>query len=179
MAEIRVCAIAAFDEERGIGKNNALPWSCPADMKHMRDLTRGHTLLMGSLTYLSLPKERRPLPERKSVVLTRSKESFLARLDEEEKARVLEKVELIQDAQEYIRLLKQGEQKIDTEILWVFGGEKVYRLTKGLWDEVFLTRIPGKHDCDAFFPDFEQGFRLNKTEAGEGCEFQHFVRILK
>ena len=61
--------IAAVARNGVIGANNALPWRLPADLKHFRSLTTGHTIVMGRKTWESLG---RPLPERQNVVVTRS-----------------------------------------------------------------------------------------------------------
>ena len=63
-----ITLIAALDEHNAIGLGNTLPWHLPADMKHFRSLTVGHTVLMGRRTFDSLPKGA--LPDRRNVVLT-------------------------------------------------------------------------------------------------------------
>ena len=63
-----ITLIAALDEHDAIGLGNTMPWHLPADMKHFRSLTMGHTVLMGRCTFDSLPKGA--LPDRRNVVLT-------------------------------------------------------------------------------------------------------------
>ncbi|ETK09795.1 hypothetical protein T231_08210 [Tannerella sp. oral taxon BU063 isolate Cell 6/7/9] len=63
-----ITLIAALDEHNAIGLGNTMPWHLPADMKHFRSLTMGHTVLMGRRTFDSLPKGA--LPDRLNVVLT-------------------------------------------------------------------------------------------------------------
>ena len=65
-----VSIIAAMAEDnRGIGYQGGLPWSLPAELNHFRSITLGHTLIMGRKTYESIG---RPLPGRKTIVLSRS-----------------------------------------------------------------------------------------------------------
>jgi len=65
-------AILAMDLSHTIGNGSALPWKHePADMKRFKNLTEGHTVLMGRATWDSLPPQYRPLPNRKNIVLTR------------------------------------------------------------------------------------------------------------
>ena len=61
--------VVAYDSEYGIGLNGTLPWSSPEDMKHFRELTKGHVVIMGRKTYDSIGK---PLTGRFNIVLSRS-----------------------------------------------------------------------------------------------------------
>lgn len=54
-----------------IGRDNGIPWRLPEDQARFKELTLGHTVVMGRLTWESLPKNVRPLPHRKNVVVTR------------------------------------------------------------------------------------------------------------
>src|SRR5699024_102812 len=62
--------LVAHDQQRVIGVNNQLPWHLPNDLKHVKKLSTGNTLVMGRATFDSIGK---PLPNRKNVVLTRNK----------------------------------------------------------------------------------------------------------
>ena len=63
----RIALIWAMARNRVIGRHNALPWRLPVDMKHFRELTTGHPVLMGRKTFESLG---RPLPNRTNIVIT-------------------------------------------------------------------------------------------------------------
>ena len=63
-----ISIIAAIADNNAIGKNQQLLWHLPADMKHFKELTTGHAIIMGRKTFESLPNG--PLPDRKNVVLT-------------------------------------------------------------------------------------------------------------
>jgi dihydrofolate reductase len=54
-----------------IGRDNAIPWRLPEDLGRFKELTMGHTVIMGRLTWESLPAKVRPLPGRNNVVVTR------------------------------------------------------------------------------------------------------------
>ena len=64
----KVSIIAAVADNLAIGKDNKLPWHLPADLKHFKELTTGHAVVMGKRTFESLPNG--PLPNRKNIVLT-------------------------------------------------------------------------------------------------------------
>ena len=63
--------IAAVARNGVIGIDNRLPWRLPADLKHFKALTLGHTVIMGRKTWESLPASFRPLPGRQNIVVTR------------------------------------------------------------------------------------------------------------
>ena len=59
--------IVAIGKNNEIGKKNDLLWNLPTDMKHFRETTKGHTVIMGQKTFESIG---RPLPNRRNIVLT-------------------------------------------------------------------------------------------------------------
>ena len=64
-----IAAIVAVDSNWGIGYNGDLLESIPADLKHFKEITSGHTIIMGRKTWDSLPKK--PLPNRTNIILSR------------------------------------------------------------------------------------------------------------
>jgi dihydrofolate reductase len=64
---MKISLVVAFDENYLIGNQNKLPWHLPADLKHFKEITMGHYMLMGRKTYESIGK---PLPGRTSVIIT-------------------------------------------------------------------------------------------------------------
>lgn len=158
-----ICAIVAMDERRVIGVRGDLPWRIPADMKRFVELTSGHTVIMGRKTYDSLPPKFRPLPNRRNLVATRTGEISGA-------------VEIVRDIKALMAAVKQGRYQLQGETLWVIGGEQIYRETMEFWDEVYLTRVLGEHEGDAFFPEFEADYQLTDDEPQDGFSFQRYVR---
>src|SRR5688500_3564486 len=69
--EVILSLLVATDEKNLIGKDNKLPWHLPADLKYFKNLTWAMPILMGRKTFDSIGK---PLPGRKSIVITRSKD---------------------------------------------------------------------------------------------------------
>lgn len=65
-----IALVVAHSANRVIGRDGALPWRLPADLRRFRELTTGHTVLMGRRTYESLPERFRPLPDRRNLVLS-------------------------------------------------------------------------------------------------------------
>jgi dihydrofolate reductase len=70
---MKISLIVAVAKNGVIGKNNSLVWRLPADLKHFKNLTTNHSILMGRKTFEAIGK---PLPNRKNVVITRQKDFF-------------------------------------------------------------------------------------------------------
>ena len=134
---IALVLIAALDRNRGIGRDNALPWHLPDDLKRFRALTLGQPVLMGRRTAESLG---RALPKRRNLVLTRGARAPFDGM---------EAVASIDDA----LALAAAE---DAEQRCVIGGGELYALTLPMATRLHLTHVDTLVDgCDAFFPAFE------------------------
>ena len=142
-------AIAAVDRHWGIGRDNALLFHIPADMRRFRALTEGKTVLMGRKTLQSLPGGR-GLPHRRSIVLTGDR-SFTA-----------ENAEIVHFPVEAV--FQAGEDA------WIIGGESVYRRFLPLCDRVFITKIFADGHADAFFPDLDADPRWQVDSESELME---------
>ena len=154
----KIIAIAAMDEGRVIGHQGHLPWNLSEDLKRFKELTMGQAVLMGRKTYESLPSFAQPLPGRVNVVLTRDPEALAA------PARVFR----FSSLEAAVQVFRNEGLGASIDILWIIGGEQVYQQSIAFWDELYLTLVRGKHEGDAFFPDFEEKFiLLEKEERGE------------
>ena len=65
-----IALVVAHSANRVIGRDGALPWRLPTDLRRFRELTTGHAVVMGRRTYESLPERFRPLPDRRNIVLS-------------------------------------------------------------------------------------------------------------
>ena len=162
---VKFCAIAAMDEARVIGCNNDLPWHLPEDMRRFKQLTTGHAVLMGRRTYESLPDKVRPLPGRLNLVLSSDPEQL-----------ELRNAPCFPSVDRLLEIVETGQLELPSQTVWVIGGAQVYAATSHIWDELYLTRVPGAHVGDTHFPPFEADFQLVDECSGEQCIFQHFVR---
>lgn len=130
--------IAAITARRGaIGRKGDLIYHISADLKHFKELTTGHTVLMGRRTFLSLPKGA--LPKRRNVVIT-SDPQWTA-----------PNVETAHSLDEALALTAA-----DSEI-FVIGGGQVYAETLAVADRLCITLIdaPEPDDADTFFPPID------------------------
>lgn len=129
-----VSLIAALSDNRVIGRNNRLPWHLPADLKHFKSLTLNKPLIMGRKTWESLPGL---LPQRKHIVLTRDP-SYAA-----------EGCVVVNSPEQAIRAAGAVRE------VMVIGGAEVYERMLPLAKRMYLTRVRGIFDGDAFFPAWD------------------------
>jgi dihydrofolate reductase len=116
-----------------IGRDGGIPWHLPEDLARFKELTMGHRVVMGRLTWESLPARVRPLPGRKNVVLTRQAD-YLA------------------DGAEVVTALDDAFGDEDT---WVIGGERVYTLALPKATRCEITEVEidlKRQDADAMAP---------------------------
>ena len=143
--------IAAIGKNNELGKKNDLLWNLPRDMKHFRETTRGHTVIMGQKTFESLAQNEngiqigRLLPNRRNIILTQDK-NF-----EKEGA------EIVYSIDEALELLSKTT-KPDEEV-FVIGGGMIYKLFIDKADKLYITHV------DENFPDAEVYFpTINETK---------------
>lgn len=131
-------AILACDDEGGIAKDGTLPWPKNSrDLQWFKDNTLGHVVVMGSATWEDehMPS---PMPKRTNVIVTSRPDEYPG-ADEYISGDVAHQVCLVADS--YPGL-----------ITWVIGGEEIIKQTLDVIDEFYISRIPGKFDCDTFLP---------------------------
>lgn len=131
--------IVAADRNWGIGYQNKLLVSIPADMKFFRETTTGRVVVMGRKTLESFPNGL-PLPKRTNIVLTR-----------DTNYRVKNAIMV-----HNIRELWQELKKYNTDDIYVIGGESVYRMLLPYCSTAHVTRIDYSYQADTYFPDLDQ-----------------------
>jgi len=136
--------IVAYDRNRGIGAANDLLWQrdLPADLKHFKDLTTGHAIVMGRKTYESIG---RPLPNRRNIVVSRSMEP-------------VEGIEVFGTLEEALEAA--GENS------FVIGGGQIYSQAIDLVDTIYATEVDAEFpQANVFFPELPAGFSEVSREA--------------
>lgn len=129
-----ISIIVAMDRNRCIGRDGRLPWSLPSDLQRFKQLTMGHSLLMGRKTYQSIG---RALPGRTTYILSRTA-GFSA-----EGCQTFTDIDAAVDAAR-----AAGESE-----LFVCGGAEIYRQTIPLCQRIYLTELEREVAGDAFFPE--------------------------
>ena len=141
-----ICAVGKNNE---IGKKNDLLWSLPADMKHFREKTRGHTVIMGQKTFESLGSDEngkqigKLLPNRRNIIITQNS-SFKK-----------EGAEVVYSIDELINLLEKTPDKNAEN--FIIGGGMIYKLFIDKADKLYITRVDAEFpDADTFFPEIDK-----------------------
>ncbi len=148
-------AIVAMTPDRVIGVGNALPWHLPADMKHFRDRTRGHAVIMGRKTYESIG---RPLPERLNIVVSRG--GFTAP----------EGVLVVRSLAEAM-----ASAGADSEPFIIGGGQIYAEAFQGFLKRIYVTLVETHLRGDAHFPPLPAGWELVSDEPRAADEKNAFA----
>ena len=120
---------------REIGVDNQLPWHLPKDLKHFKEITSGHPIIMGRKTYESIGK---PLPNRTNIVISRKKDWFE------------EGILIVGSIKEAIKF----GQKIDEDI-FIIGGGNIFEQTMDIANKLEVTEIKTNIEADTFFPKID------------------------
>ena len=133
-----IAAVVAIAENGVIGRDNQLIWHLPADLKHFKNCTMGHPMVMGRKTFDSIGKA---LPGRTTIIVTRDK-NYPA----PENCLVANSVQ---------EALEMGN-KLDPEQVSVIGGEQIFAQTLHQTDRIYLTRVHHTFEGDTYFPEINE-----------------------
>ena len=154
--------IAAVAKNRAIGRENKLIYWLPNDLKRFKQLTTGHTIIMGRRTFESLPKGA--LPNRRNVVLSRSQTEFPG-------------------CDTYASLEEALQHCTPEEDIYIIGGASVYEQALPLADRLCLTEVDDTPDgADAFFPSYDNWHEAWREEHSKDEKHQHsyaFVDLVR
>ena len=140
--------IVAMSDNNVIGKDNKIIWNLPEDLKRFKEITTGHTIVMGRKTFESLG---RVLPNRKHIVITRD-ETY--NVDNEN-------VEIVNDIESLDKYINSQEE------VFVIGGAIVYRQFINKVNKMYVTKIHEKFQGDAYFPLInEEEWKIVETIPG-------------
>ncbi len=155
--DTKISMIVAMDEKRGIGKDNKIPWHIKEDLVRLKNLTFGHTVILGRTSYDSMVwyynKSGRQMPGKLYIVLTRNtsykpeKEGSVA----------------VSSVDEALGLVRKKEN----EEAFVIGGQKIFEQFLPHTDKLYLTIVEGSYDADAFFPDYSEFKKVVSEKEGE------------
>ena len=158
-----VWAIVAMNCDNAIGRKGDMPWHLPEDLRHFKELTMGHPVIMGRKTWESIPK--RPLPGRRNIVVS-GNPAYHA-----DGAEVFGSIEEAVDA--------------CREIPFIIGGAQIYEQSVPFWSKVFITMVDADaDDADAFFPalpdaDWESTDESEILTSKNGIKYRFLTKIRK
>lgn len=159
----RIHLIYARASNGVIGRDNAIPWHLPEDLRRFRELTQGAPVVMGRRTWDSLPPKFRPLPGRRNIVVTRQ-----AGWQAEGAARAASLDEALG--------LAEGAADV-----WIIGGAQIYAEALPLATHAAVTEIARDFEGDALAPDLGPGWAevaREDTVSASGLPFS-WVRLEK
>ena len=131
-----ITIIVAMGKNREIGADNQLLWYLPKDLKHFKELTSGHPIIMGRKTYESIGK---PLPNRTNIVISRKNDWFE------------EGILIVGSIKEAIKFAKKIDEKI-----FIIGGGNIYEQTIDLADQLEITSVDATLEADTYFPKIDE-----------------------
>jgi dihydrofolate reductase len=137
-----ISIIVAASTNNAIGKNNALLWRLPNDLKFFKNTTWGHPIIMGSNTYKSIGNK--PLPGRKNIVV-----SSTITADDFNTCFVKNTQDAINEA-----------IKENTHEIFVIGGASIYNQMMPLANRIYLTRVHTHIEGDVYVEDLSQAWQL-------------------
>ena len=127
--------VAAVARNRVIGRDGQLPWRLPDDLKHFKQLTMGHPILMGRRTFEEVGK---PLPGRRSIVVSTTSGPIAG-------------AEVVRSLDEAIDLVRDVAGPA-----YVVGGGVLYSAALPIARVMHLTEIDADVEGDAYFPEFDR-----------------------
>ena len=146
--------IVAIAENNAIGIAGDLLCHLPNALKHFKEITTGATVVMGKNTFFSLP--RRPLPNRRNIVLTTDTEF------------AYENTEVAHSIEQLYTLLN------DEEEVFIIGGGKVYEQFINTVDKLYVTHIHHTwEDADTFFPEIDPAIWQCVSEEHHEADEKH------
>jgi len=141
---MRISIIAAVAENLAIGIDNHLIYRLPNDLRRFKNLTTGHTVIMGRRTFESLPKGA--LPNRRNIVLSRGAKQF-------------------EGCECYHSLAEALQHCSADEEVYIIGGHSVYREAMKRADRLCLTEIHSTPEtADTFFPPYDEWEEIWREE---------------
>jgi dihydrofolate reductase len=134
---MKIALVVAMSRNRVIGRDNALPWHAPEDLKRFKRLTTGRPVIMGRKTYASIG---RPLPKRLNIVITRDR-AFHA--------------DGVVNAYTIEEALRLAEESMLGDEAMVIGGAQIFALVLPMTQTIHLTEIELDVEGDTFFPTLD------------------------
>lgn len=179
MKQPEIVLIAAVSRNNVIGIEGKIPWHkdrdknrllIKEDFEHFKSLTRGYPIIMGRVTYESIPRKFRPLPERQKVVLT-SDTSF--------SERGVYVARSLEDALDVLRDRRVHVEGIDYTKIFIGGGQKVYQAAMSNATSLEITHVDQHVEGQKmrYFPKIDPTkWKEQKRENKEGYSFVTYVK---
>lgn len=148
--------IIGATNEAGVG---TLPWHLPEDLKHFKETTSGHPIIMGRKTWESLG---RPLPNRRNIVITRQSDYAAP-------------------GAEVFNGLAQALKAVGDDTAFIIGGAELYHQALPLAGELIVTEVGIDAAGDTVFPEISEAWvetarNAHLSSAGIPFAFVRYAR---
>ncbi|MFC5366572.1 dihydrofolate reductase [Salinirubrum litoreum] len=165
--EIEIALIAAVAANGVVGADGSIPWHYSADLRHFKETTTGHPVILGRKTYENVVAGLgEPFPDRLSVVLTET----LSDLPEGAVA--------VGSVEEALSVAREAAREMGVETIYVAGGSAVYEAFLPLAGRLVLTELHGEYEGDRYFPEVRwDDWRETSRETGEDFDFVEYRRV--
>jgi dihydrofolate reductase len=140
---VTISFVVAVAENGVIGRDNALPWHLPGDLKHFKEVTLGKPVLMGRKTWDSIG---RPLPGRHNIIVSRQPNL------------TIEGCTVVATLDQGLDLTRALSETM------VIGGAEIFRLLLPRADRIYLTRVHAHVPGDIYLPDLGSGWMERSRE---------------
>ena len=155
-----ISIVVAYDKNRGIGKDNKIPWKLPSEMAHFRKTTSGHSVIMGRKTWDSLPEKYKPLPDRTNIIVSRNWIKLMADSASYGKTSLMEGPYFAGSIPQAIGQAKMLRSNKD---IFIIGGAAIYAEALNYADTVIASEIKDEYFVDTFFPKLNDNFSVFST----------------
>ena len=147
---MKISIVVAASENLVIGYKNALPWHISEDLKHFKQITINHSVVMGRKTFESIGK---PLKERRNIVISR------------DGTLKIEGAEVVNSLDEAIHRTKNENE------IFIIGGEQIYKMAMPIATNMHITKVQGNIKGDAFFPALDKKIWVEKSASDDMHEY--------
>jgi len=164
-----IAAVVAVDENFAIGNKGDMLVHIRGDLKMFRELTSGHTVVMGRKTFEALPNG--PLPNRRNIVISSQAQGKAFEMHDDKGTYILSSMENVMEMFSSCR----------DEMLFVIGGGVIYKELLSYCERIYLTKIKKSFpEADTYFPniDFMPEWRktvIGKTQHENGVDYQFCI----
>jgi dihydrofolate reductase len=162
-----ISIVAAIGRNRELGKDNKLLWNIPDDLKHFKEVTSGHPIIMGRKTFESIG---RLLPNRLNIIVTRHPFEVSEKLYGKGEYAI---VNSIDDAIDQAKVAPGGEE------VMIIGGGQIFTQALALTDRLYLTVVDADFDADTFFPEYGQFTKTISKEDKESDGYKYQFLVLE
>lgn len=147
---MKISMIAAIASgNRALGKDNDLIYKIPQDLKRFREITTGHSIIMGRKTYEAIG---RVLPDRTNIIVTRGK-------------RKGERGIIVTNSLE--EAIQEAKKSPGAEEIFIIGGGQIFQEALPKTDKLYLTIVEGNPEADTYFPDYSDFKKVVFEESHE------------